>query len=403
MKISGENLISFLFQTFYFRTFVPSYFSLSLSLFTDTEKPMILHLIETGGPGGAEQMLLRLADEYGRRGLSQMVCLRKDGWLASEVRRRGLPLVIIPLGRLPDILWLKKLRRLDKKHGFTGIHAHEFAMNVRGAMLGRWLGIPVVSTVHGKGYYWVKWTRRLAYRLASRSASFIAVSEDIRRQLINKTGIRPHRVSVILNGVDLDRFRFNEEKRRAFRKRFDVKDNQLLLGTVGSYYPVKGHQYLIEAMKELVSIDHNVKLVIAGQGPLADELRTQVKDRGLRNYVEIAGYVEDTAGFLSALDIFVLPSMSEGLPLALLEAAAVERCIVASDVGGIPEVIKNHENGVLVAPGKAEDLASALAELLDPGKRSVLAANAASMVKRDWSIQRTADQYLNLLKLPKAI
>ena len=103
-------------------------------------------MIETGGPGGAEQMLLRLADEYGLRGIPQMVCLRKDGWLAGEVSRRGLFLEILPLGRLPDFSWLKAVGRITKKHGVKAIHAHEFGMNVRGAMLGVWFGIPVVAT-----------------------------------------------------------------------------------------------------------------------------------------------------------------------------------------------------------------------------------------------------------------
>ena len=151
---------------------------------------MILHLIETTGPGGAEQMLLRLAVEYGRRGLSQMVCLRKDGWLVGEVRRLGLPLKIFPIGGLPDIPWLRELRRVARNCGVTAIHAHEFAMNVRVAILGRWLGIPVVATVHGTGYYGDKWVRRQAYRLTSRWARLIAVSEDIRQRLINRCGVK---------------------------------------------------------------------------------------------------------------------------------------------------------------------------------------------------------------------
>ena len=358
---------------------------------------MILHLIETGGPGGAEQMLLRLADEYGRRGISQMVCLRKDGWLAGEVRQRNLPLKIFPVGSLPDIVWLRELRKLARKCGFTGIHAHEFAMNVRGAMLGRWLGIPVVSTVHGIGYFGDKWQRRLAYQLTSRGAHFIAVSEDIRRQLINKCGVRHFRVSVIPNGVDLDRFRFDMIKRQVFRKQFGVKYDQVLLGTIGSYYPVKGHKYLIEAMKRLVAMDRNVKLVMAGQGPLANELRKQTSDSGLGEFVRIVGYVEDTPGFLSSLDIFVLPSLSEGMPLALLEAGANGRCVLATNVGGIPEIIINQENGVLVPPGNVEALTYALTGLLDPSRRFILAANLAETVKKDWSIQLAADRYLALL------
>ena len=358
---------------------------------------MILHLIETGGPGGAEQMLLRLSDEYGRKGVSQMVCLRKEGWLADEVRKRGLPLEIEPTRKLPDFGWLRKFSQLSKARKITAIHAHEFAMNVRGALLGRYLGVPVVATVHGRGYYAEKWIRRQAYRLVSRSANLIAVSEDIRRHLISRCGIKSHRVSLILNGVDIDHFKPDEEKRRVFRNLFDVSDDHMLLGCIGSYYPVKGHYYLIEAMKGLTAIDRNVKLVLAGQGPLREELHRQAAERGLKDSVVIAGYIEDIPGLLSALDIFVMPSLSEGLPLALLEAAASKRSILATNVGGIPEIVTHMESGWLVPPGNIEALTDALVTLRDPQMRLKMASRVYAKVKKSWSLQHTADRYLNLL------
>ena len=151
---------------------------------------MILHMIETGGPGGAEQMLLRLAEAYRQRGFSQMVCLRKDGWLAGEVRRRGLTLEIVRLGKLPDISGFKAIWEVVRKHGVTAIHAHEFAMNVRGAIVGELKGIPVAATVHSKGYFGDKWVRRQAYRFASRCARIVAVTEDVREHLISKGGLK---------------------------------------------------------------------------------------------------------------------------------------------------------------------------------------------------------------------
>jgi glycosyltransferase involved in cell wall biosynthesis len=364
---------------------------------------MILHLIETGGPGGAEQMLLRLADEYGQRGLPQLVCLRKDGWLAEEVRRRGLPLEIRPLGRLPDLGWLRELRQLVRAYKVTAIHAHEFAMNIRAAMLAKYLGLPSVATVHGKGYYTDKLSRRLAYRGASWMSNIVAVSEDIRNQLVNLVGISPHRVSMIPNGVDTERFRFDAEKRSAIRSQLGVGLDQLLIGSIGSYYPVKGHKFLVEAMKRVVVNGRTVKLVMAGQGPLAGELREQVNENNLKENVQIVGYIDDTPGLLSALDIFVMPSLSEGLPLALLEAAANGRCIVASKVGGIPEIITDNENGILVSPGDVDALAGALARALnEPERRKALGKCAEKIAQNSWSIRRTADLYLALLQRGRA-
>jgi glycosyltransferase involved in cell wall biosynthesis len=327
-----------------------------------------------------------------------MVCLRKDGWLAGEVRRRGHSLEIRALGRLPDLGWLCELRRIALANGVSAIHAHEFAMNTRGAMLARWLGVPGVATVHGKAYYHEKWTRRLAFKAASRMTNMVAVSEDIRGHLIKSVGLSPGRVSVIPNGVDTVRFRFDARNRLDMRRRMGVKENEVLLGAVGSYYPVKGHRFLIDAMQKLIVSNRNLKLVLAGQGPLEQELRKQVNETGLEACAQIVGYIEDIPGFLSALDIFVMPSLSEGQPLALLEAAANGRCVVATSVGGIPEVVINRKNGILVPPGDVDALAGALADLLrDPALRQRLSTDAVSAVERDWAIQRAADRYLALL------
>ena len=331
-----------------------------------------------------------------------MVCLRKDGWLAEEVRRRGLTLIIEPLGGLPDLTWLRKLRRCSIDSGVSAIHAHEFAMNVRGALLGKWLGVPVVATVHGKGYYGDKWSRKVAYKLTSKIANLVAVSADIREHLARQCNLDAQSVEVIPNGIDVDCFRFDPEKRKYFREHFDVLDSTLLIGTLGSYYPVKGHSYLITAMKDLVAINSNVKLVLAGQGPLQNDLQKMAVTSGIEDFVSVVGYMEDTAGFLSAIDVYVMPSLSEGLPLALLEAAAGGRCIVASRVGGIPEVIIHQEHGILVPPMATKALANALIELCDPVKRLQFGSSAATTVNENWSIQKTADRYLELL-LPKSI
>ncbi|PNU19976.1 hypothetical protein C2E25_09910 [Geothermobacter hydrogeniphilus] len=359
---------------------------------------MILHLIETGGPGGAEQMLLRLAEEYRRRGIEQIVCLRKEGWLAGEVRRRNLPLVISPLGRLPDLAWLRRMRGIALEKGVSGIHAHEFAMNVRGGLLASRLRVPCVATVHGRGYFDEKLSRRLAYRLTSRTTRLVAVSEDILRQLVSAAGVSRKRVRVLANGVDVERFAFDPEKRRRVRAGFGFSDQDVLLGSVGSYYPVKGHRHLVAAMKTLVETFSRVRLVLAGQGPLAEDLRKQAAALGLASRVQVTGYVEDTGGLLSALDLFVLPSLSEGQPLALLEAGANGRCIVASRVGGVPEILTDRENALLVEPGSADLLAQALAHLIaNRSERERLGANAERTIRCHWSIRSVADRYLELL------
>ena len=152
-------------------------------------------------------MLLRLADEYHRRGYSQIVCLRKNGWLASEVKKRNISLLVEPLGCFPDVLWLYRMVKHIRFHGIGCIHSHEFAMNIHSAILGKCLGVPVVTTVHGKKYYGEKSSRRMAYRLAANSTNMVAVSKDIHRYLVKNLGIDSDKIKVIGNGVDTNLFK----------------------------------------------------------------------------------------------------------------------------------------------------------------------------------------------------
>ncbi|MBU5613500.1 glycosyltransferase [Geomonas azotofigens] len=358
---------------------------------------MILHLIETGGPGGAEQMLLRLAAEYSKRGMEQLVCLRKEGWLADEVRRRGFSLEVIPVGSLPDLGWILELVKLTRRYGIRGIHSHEFAMNIRGTLLSKVSCLPCVATVHGKTYYADKPSRRLAYQFVSKYAKLVAVSEDIGDFLVKFVNVSRDRLTVIPNGIDLDTYDFSLEERLAMRQNLGIQEDQFLIGAIGSYYPVKGHRFLLDAMVKVIKKEPRARLVVAGQGPLEKELLRQASNCGIEDKILITGYVDDTPALLSALDIFVMPSLSEGQPLALIEAAANGRCIVATAVGGIPEIITDGVNGILIPPGNVDDLADVLVMLLrDFPVREHLAASAVESARR-FSVKRAADSYLSLL------
>lgn len=343
-------------------------------------------------------MMLRLAEVYGRHGHNQIVCLRKDGWLAEQVRQRGYKLLIRPLGRSPDVRWIFWLASRMRALSVNAVHAHEFAMNFHATAAARLIGLPAVATFHGRAYYAETRMRRAISRLTSHTASVVAVSEDIRRHLCEAAGLAGHRVHFIPNGVDVDRFRFDPEARERERAALGVSGQQFLIGAVGSYYPVKGHSHLIKALRLVVDAASDVQLVIAGQGPLAAELQQQVDAMNLTRNVRLLGYVADPAALLSALDAFVMPSLSEGRPLALLEAAANGRPIVASSVGGIPELVDHETTGLLVPPADPRELAEALGRLMaNADLRGRLGANAARTIREKWSIELTASHYLRLL------
>ncbi len=130
----------------------------------------VLHLIDTSGPGGAENMLISLVENLSESRYRSFVCLLKDGWLSTELQRRGIETMVVPQRHSLDFPWLIRLTRFLRDASIHVMHAHEFTMNVYGSLLSKITGIPIVATVHGKNYYWVKWRRRRAYQFVARQS-----------------------------------------------------------------------------------------------------------------------------------------------------------------------------------------------------------------------------------------
>ena len=349
-------------------------------------------------------MLLRLAARYAELGHEQLICLRKPGWLAEEVARRGFAYEIVPLEGRVSLSWLIRMRRLVQRRRVTAIHAHEFYMNLYGTLLGVVTHRPVVTTVHGQNYYPDRAYRRWLYAAASRCSRMVAVSDDLRRFLQQKLGPLGGPVQLIRNGIDVAEYRHAQARRDARRETLGLSRQDRLIVSVGSYYDVKGHAFLIDAVQRLASRDprslSGVRLVIVGQGPLHASLQARVRSLGLIDCIDVPGYVDDVPELLAAADVFALPSLFEGLPLSLLEAAASRCAIVASAVGGIPEVVREGQSGLLVPPRDADALADALARVLEePDLRRRLACEAERLVEHCWSFEETAQHYLDLMRV----
>jgi glycosyltransferase involved in cell wall biosynthesis len=360
----------------------------------------IIAAIETDGPGGAEQMLMRLARAGRDRGIHTVVCLIREGWLARECRAAGHDVVINPLTARLDVGYIARLHALIRERRASGVHAHEFACSVHGAIAATLAGVPCVATVHGRAYYGETRARRTAIRLASRLASMTAVSEDIRAYLVAECGVHPDRVTVVPNGLQLRDYQRVDARRDSARAQASVREGDLVIGALGSYYPVKGHRDLVEAMPQVLAAFPRAVLLLAGQGALASALAEQAEALGVSSRVRVVGYQADPRDFLAALDLFVMPSHSEGMPLALLEAAAMARPIVATAVGGMPQLIEDGMSGLLVPPADPAALARAITRLLgDHALAARCAREASARVTTRWSIDRVAERYAALLRI----
>jgi glycosyltransferase involved in cell wall biosynthesis len=347
----------------------------------------ILHTIESTVLGGAEKLMLALALGLARRGYEPVFAVPPEGWLAEEVTRRKLPLVPLPPRRSIDIGFVRWLVGLVRKENISVIHAHMMAMNLYGSIASRLAHVPCVPTLHGRLYDLERARRRLLYRgMARLAGNLVAVSDELGQALISEAGISPSRVMVIPNGIDLVQFR------PAYSETAAAKLPVLIC--VSTLLEVKGHRYLLEAMPQIRRQFPAVKLLIVGDGPLHAELEQQQCTLQLADAVSFLGERADVPELLAESSIFVMPSLSEGQSLSLMEAMAAALPVVTTRVGGNREIVAENETGLLVPPGNPEALAAAICSLLcDPQRARQLGLSGRARIAAKFSLEAVLDRY----------
>jgi len=319
--------------------------------------------------------------------------LFRDGWLRKICEESGIETSILRMTGKLDLRWLRRFCLFARRQNVKLIHAHEFGANTYGALAAWVLGIPLIATVHGRHYYADRLRRRFVCRIVSHIATMVAVSEDVKRFLVRTTGVAERRIRVVYNGVGgLAPLPAHQVWRR--RSALGIAGDQRIVGVVGSLYGVKGHRYLLEAARQILEACPSAIFLIVGCGELEADLKAQAKRLGLDGRVRFLGFREDVGELLSLFDVFALPSLSEGLSLAILEAMAAGRPVVATNVGGNPELIVDGETGVLVPAGDVRNLAAAIARLLtDTAEARRLGENGMDRVKRCFALESMIEGY----------
>jgi glycosyltransferase involved in cell wall biosynthesis len=359
------------------------------------DRSTVALMIESDGPGGAERMLLQLAGELRRRGHTVVPVgpAVGCGWLAAECRARGFEPEGFTL-RFPfDPGCVASLLKIFRRRGVRVVHSHEFTMAVFGAAAARMLGLPHVITMHGGLGFAERWRRRVAFRWAARRGrATVAVSRAGAAALATRLRLSPEALIVIPNGI-----RPEPPSGADIRGELGLTPGTLLLIAIGNLYAVKGHDVLLRALAEGGDALPPWHLAIAGRGEEQGRLRALGAELGLGDRLSLLGYRADVADLLGAADVFVMPSRSEGLPLALLEAMFAARPIVVSAVGGIPEVVRNGEEALLVPPGDVQALAEVLGRLLpDADLRRRLGERARATAEASHGVEAMADAYERL-------
>jgi len=358
-------------------------------------------MIETDGPGGAEMMLIQLAEELRRRGhaVTPVGPLRGQGWLSGRLQSLGFERRTFRLRRPLDPLCAIELARLLRELRIDVVHSHEFTMAVYGCAAARWLGLPHIVTMHGNEAVLDAWRRRAALRWSvKQSHAFVAISEHTRALMQGRLGLPDGSIRVIPNGVPL-----RPGDRELTRRKLGIDDDEVLILTVGNLRERKGHAVLIEALAELHRTGCAVpwQLVIAGEGRQRESLTRLTAELGIVDRVQLLGHRDDIPDLQAASDIYAMPSYWEGMPLSILEAMIVGKPIVASNVGGIPEMLCNGDSGVLVPAGDSQALAHALRGLIeDPAQRERLGAAARRHADAEFHVEIMANRYEHLYRGP---
>ncbi|WP_231864598.1 MULTISPECIES: glycosyltransferase family 4 protein [Sorangium] len=354
--------------------------------------------------GGLERVVLRLLDRMARDRFAPVVCaLQEPGALAEELARLGVPLVV--LSRKPGLdpgLPLR-LSAWLRREGIALVHTHNPGPHLYGALAAGLLraaalpgggGPRVIHTKHGRNYPKQKrkvLVNRLAAALTDR---VVAVSDDARAVALEVEHVDPAKVVTILNGVDTDVFRPGDAG--AARARLGVPASGYHVGCVARLSPEKDHATLLDAFARLRATRPDAHLTLIGDGPRRPALEAQAARLGLGGAVTFTGTRGDVAELLPAFDVFALASLTEGISLTLIEAAAAGLPIVATRVGGNPEIVVDGETGMLVPPGAPETLAGALEAVAVREDRAEMGLRGRARVMERFGIDRMARAYEDL-------
>jgi len=325
------------------------------------ERAGILQVIETGGAGGAETVLLEVARHLSLRGYRVVAGVGRRAWLAERLEAAGVPVNVLRRGRRLDWRLVGQIMGVIRRERVNLVHAHLFTMNLNACVATRLARVPFIATYHGLGDLQGA-RRRLANRIIGRLASrVVAVSDFLRGELVNACGVAASRVVTIHNGIALDQFRSdNGSQRRAIREELGVAD-AWVVGAVGGLRAVKGHLFLVEAVARLAESAPDACLLLVGEGPLRGQLEARAADLGIAGRVRFMGFRDDVPRILAALDCFALPSLSEGLSIATIEAMAAGLPVVVTASGGPSDLVRHGETGLMVPPGDASALSAAIA------------------------------------------
>lgn len=364
----------------------------------------ILQLISPIGLFGAEKVMVELSKELCSTEYKPYIGVIGNPQnyhtpVVIEAEKSGLEVKEFHCSGKFDIKTISAIRKYIKDNKIGMIHSHGYKSNFYALLATLNMNIKRIITCHN----WLGISSKMKFYklidkiLLKKFDKIVAVSDILKDEII-RGNIPENKVRVVYNGIDISRLQVISDKLQV-KKSLGIKENEKVIGTVGRLTEEKGYIYLLRAAEKVVREFPDTIFLIIGDGQLRDSLKFIVHSLQLNDKVIFTGIRDDIPELLNLIDIFVMPSLKEGMPIALLEAMAAKKPIIASKVGAIPKVIEDGYSGLLVESGNEQELSESIIKLLNnPEKANSLAQNGYEKAKSEFSAKNMAEKYMEVYK-----
>ncbi|QWR77734.1 glycosyltransferase family 4 protein [Candidatus Magnetomonas plexicatena] len=349
----------------------------------------ILHTEWSDDLGGQEKRVLAEAIGMKDRGHTVVIACRKHAKLLPEAQKSGIECIAMPFSSSFDVITMVKLYQYIKTKKFDIVNTHSGKDSWVGGIAAKLAGVPaLVRTRHIN----IPLRRNLLNFIHYLPQSFITCGDTMRENLVNNCGFPETKVVSIPTGVE-ERF-FKVERTPELKKSlFNLPPDSIVISNVGVLRGVKGHEVTLKAVKKVVSEIPHAVFLFAGDGPKKNSLLKLSEELGITRNVLFAGYIKDVTTVFAVTDVSVLSSHSEGIPQSILQSMAAGVPVVATRVGGVPEIIENEKTGLLIPPNDHEALSAAIIRLINnPTVCNNLISNAREFVLKNHSIEVMLDK-----------
>lgn len=355
----------------------------------------IVYLLPELKWGGSEKHAIQLASGLRERGHdARIVCLFREGPLGDEAREKGIPFTCLNLPYRWGIRTLLGIQDWIRSHPVDVLHTYLFGFHLFAGLPARLLKIPVLLSSRREIPHWQKGRHRWLEKVGNLFVDqIVCVSKAVEKWALEKEGIPPEKVLTIYNGVDVNRF--NPARIQSFvRREFQIPSGTPLIGTVANMATEKGYPDLLEAAQLILQKSPEARFLFVGFGPREGEIRERAQKIAGHEQIIFTGARTDIPNLIGAMDVFVLASVIEGFPNVLLEALAMAKPVVATEVGGIPELIESGRNGILVPPRDGRALAEAVLSLFkNPEGARAMGRRGMEKIRKSFTLERMFDQY----------